>query len=77
MMDGQIHQNLSMPTYWAKNQWVMIYIFSDEANNKYGFGTYAPGVGAEYFEKSASGTFNMDSYGGSHQMRMGSKNDDG
>ena len=46
MMDGHVDYDMTMPTDWAKDQWVMVYIFSDEAANKYGFGTYAPGVGA-------------------------------
>ena len=73
---GHINSSLSISSGWAKFQWVMIYLFSDETANKYGFGAYAPGVGAEYFEQSASGTFNMDTFAGSYKMRMGTKNDD-
>ena len=55
-----------MPTDWAKDQWVMVYIFSDQTANKYGFGAFVPGVGAQYFEKSATGTFDMEVYAGTH-----------
>ena len=73
MEDGHLIGALSMPTDWAKDQWVMIYIFSDASADKYGFGAYAPGVGAEYFEKSDTGTFDMEGYvGGSAELRIGS-----
>ena len=65
MTKNHLVGSLSMPNDWYKDQWVMVYIFSDESANKYGFGTYAPGVGAEYFEMSESGTFDMDIFGGS------------
>ena len=39
-----------MESGWHKNQWIYLYIFSDEANALKGFGAYVPGVGAEYFE---------------------------
>ena len=75
MKGGHVNSAMSMPSGWAKHQWVMLYLFSDEAANKYGFGAYAPGAGAEYFEHSAAGTFDMDTYAGSNQMRIGTKND--
>ena len=53
----------------------MVYIFSDQSANKFGFGAYSPGVGAEYFEYLATGTFNFDSFT-SYKMRIGTQNDD-
>ena len=73
---GHAAADLLLPDDWAKHQWVMLYLFSDEAANKYGFGAYVPGVGAEYFEHSAAGTFDMDTYAGSYKMRMGTRNSD-
>lgn len=64
-----------MDSGWAREQWVMLYIFSDQNANKYGFGAFAPGVGVEYFEYSVTGTFNMDSYS-SYKMRIGTRTDD-
>ena len=74
MVDGHLIAKLSMPTGWASDQWVMVYIFSDESANKYGFGAFVPGAGAEYFEKSDTGTFDMGVYGGSKEMRVGTNN---
>ena len=44
MMEGHVDYDFDMPLNWAKMQWVMIYIFSDQNANKYGFGAYAPGL---------------------------------
>ena len=55
---------------------MMVYIFSDKSANKYGYGTFAPGVGTQYYEYSIVGTFNMDAYAVSNSMRIGTKNDD-
>ncbi len=55
------------------DQWVFLYIFSDISGNKHGFGAFAPGVGAEYFEDSTSGAYDMSTYEGSYKMRIGSK----
>ena len=52
----------------------MVYIFSDESANKYGFGAFAPGAGNEYYEMSDTGSFDMDVYVGSKQMRIGTNN---
>ena len=74
MVTGFLVGTIAMPTDWAKDQWVMVYIFSDESANKYGFGAYAPGVGAQYFEKSDTGTFDMEVYAGSKTIRIGTSN---
>ena len=74
--DGHINDVMSMTDGWFKDQWVMCYIFSDQSANKYGFGAFAPGVGSEYFEKSATGTFDLDTYAGSYKMRIGTRSDD-
>lgn len=75
MADGHMNNLISMPFNWAKERWVMIYIFSDQSANLFGYGAYASGVGSEYFEERASGSFNMDTFAGSYKMRIGSRND--
>ena len=63
-----------MPTNWAKKQWVMVYIFSDQIANKYGFGAFVPNVETQYYEKIATGTYDMAMHSGSSKMRVGTSN---
>ena len=49
MKDGYVKATLPIANSWAKDQWVMVYIFSDETANKYGFGAFVPRVGVKYF----------------------------
>ena len=74
MLNGHLVGSITTPSNWAKESWIMVYVFSDEAANKYGFGAYAAGAGAEYFEKSAAGTFDMDVFVGTKNIRFGTTN---
>ena len=40
---------------WDTSRWVYIYLFSDAAANKNGFGAYVPGVGTEQWESTSNG----------------------
>ena len=44
--DSDFGDNLTIGLTWAQKQWVYTYIFSDESNNKRGYGTYVRGIGA-------------------------------
>ncbi len=56
MLEGLYIEKIAMPANWAYDRWVYIYMFSDAGANKKGFGAFAKGAGAEYFEQSQVGT---------------------
>ena len=53
----------------------MIYLFSDQANSKHGYGAFVPREGNEYFETTAANTFDLTAYASSATFRLGSKSD--
>ena len=67
-------QTISFELKWAQKSWVYVYIYSDAANSKIGFGGYAPELSPALREYSEGGTFDMASYEGNHHLRVGSKN---
>ena len=66
--------SMSVGTDWAKDRWVLIYLFSSVSDNLHGYGTYVAKFGQEYFESSTASTFSMIPYQGSHHFRFGSRN---
>lgn len=68
---GFLVGSLSLAANWAKQSWVMVYLFSDAAASKYGYGAFARGQGSEYFENTASGTFDLSAHS-SETLRIGS-----
>ena len=50
MLEGFYEKDLSMPTDFQRDQWIYIYIFSDETAKSKGFGAYVPGASPEYYE---------------------------
>lgn len=45
MMDGFAPGDLMIAAGWALKQWVLVYIYSDNAANSKGFGAFAPNQG--------------------------------
>ena len=44
--DADFGVDLTIGLTWAQKQWVYTYLFSDESNNKRGYGVYVRGHGA-------------------------------
>ena len=75
MRSQDFGQDMNIILNWAKHRWVYVYVFSDEANTKRGFGAFVSGYGAEYFESTQNAYYDMDQHS-SDKMRIGSRNGD-
>ena len=69
------NEDVAIPSEWEFFQWTYVYLFSDAALGKRGFGAYVPGVGTEKYERTLTPTLDLTSYEGSYGMRIGTKVD--
>ena len=65
--------SLTIEMEWDSFRWVYVYLFSDSALPKMGFGAYVPGVGAEKFEVSFVASLDLAPYEGTYGMRLGTR----
>ena len=47
--DGFLVGLITVESFWTRDRWVYMYLYSDDSVPKFGFGAFAPAVGSEFF----------------------------